>query len=87
MTFTQNPEWKGDGFCRCAVKNKKFNLFLRKKNADGVYEKCEDLEAPIMCCNAKVSANGKCKRHNGKNLKEAPIDWTSVGAGWTTIKC
>ena len=87
MTFTQNPEWKGAGFCKCAVRNKKFNLFLRKKNPEtGVYEKV-DMEAPEMCCNGKVSANGKCKRHNGRNLKEQPKEWTGCGDGWTAIKC
>ena len=81
MTLPKNPEWKGEGFCKCEVYNKKFNMFLREKDEGGVWRKTE-YEAPIICCNGKVSANGKCKRHSKGDAK----DWTSLGGEYTCVQ-
>jgi len=88
VVFGTNPEWKGDGFCCCEVKNKDLNMFLREWNADsGTWEKVDFEDAmPKLCCGGKVSANGKCLRHNKANLKEQPKKWTGLGDGWTMKK-
>jgi hypothetical protein len=86
MLFQTDPEWKGDGFCDCEVKNKKFNMFLKQYDPATEVWKCVPTttfggSVPTLCCNAKVSTDGKCKRHNNPSLKEAPTRWTSCG-GW-----
>lgn len=83
MTFTNNPEWNGTG-CKCETTNKKFNLFLHKYE-DGVWKKHIPENPPAFCCNGKVDSNGRCKRHNKSNLKNV-VEWTSLGAGWASVK-
>jgi len=87
MMFTQTPEHKGDGFCQCETRNKKFNNFLCQKVEDNWVSATDHFATlPTFCCNSKVSANGKCKRHNNPSLKEPTVQWTTCGADWTPIQ-
>jgi hypothetical protein len=79
MRFTHSPEWKGDGFCKCATENKKMRDYLRVKDEDGVWRCVEESKAlPSFACNNKALPNGRCGKH-----AKGGTDWTSVGAGWT----
>lgn len=80
LTFNKNPEWKGEGFCKCATHNKKFNMFLREK-VDGVWVKTQ-YETPSICCNMKVGANGMCKRH-AKDTTGKTKEWVELGHEYT----
>ena len=80
LTFNKNPEWKGEGFCKCATHNKKFNMFLREK-VDGVWVKTQ-YETPSICCNMKAGANGMCKRH-AKDTTGKTKEWVELGHEYT----
>jgi len=80
LTFDKNPEWMGEGFCKCAVDNKKFLTHLRVKNeSTGVWEKVDkDFQLPKFCCNAKLSSGSNfCKRHS-KNASNP--EWKGLGS-------
>lgn len=93
MDFPTNPEWMGEGYCKCVSENKKMNQYIRQRGKDGVWRAIKDAKSvnpdakdwAIHCCNGTLTAGAKaCKRHLDKSgeLKKGASVWTGLGAGW-----